>query len=282
MSVVFVQSLLRRYGDFEAVKDFDLHVDAGECVAMLGPNGAGKTTVVEILEGFRHRDGGDVRVLDVDPAHGNRAWRQRLGIVTQNASDLDDATVREAIAHFSKLYVHPRHVDDTINLVGLTEKSSARVATLSGGQRRRLDVALGVIGRPEILFLDEPTTGFDPEARHHFWLLIEQLKSEGVTIVLTTHYLEEADALSDRVVVISRGKKIADTTPADLGARSGNQVRVKWREGGTTHEETTERPTELVTQLAARLGGEIAGLEVTRTTLEEAYLALIADEESRP
>lgn len=282
MSVVAVESLLRRYDDFVAVSDFDLEVNTGECVAVLGPNGAGKTTMIEILEGFRHRDGGEVRILDVDPARATRAWRQRLGIVAQSASDLGDATVRESLAHFSKFYPHPRSVMDTIDLVGLTDKVHARVATLSGGQRRRLDVALGVIGRPEILFLDEPTTGFDPEARRQFWLLIELLKDEGVTILLTTHYLEEADALANRVVVIARGKKIADTTPADLGVRSQDHVRVRWREAGELREEATEHPTAFVTQLATRLGGEIAGLEVVRTSLEEAYLALIGDASVQP
>ncbi len=279
MCVLEVQALLRRYDNFVALSNFDLAVNAGECVAVLGPNGAGKTTLVEILEGFRHRDGGTVQVLGVDPASPTREWRQRLGIVAQSAADLGDATVREAVAHFARFYPHPRIIDETIELVGLSEKLAARVSTLSGGQRRRLDVALGVIGTPELLFLDEPTTGFDPEARHQFWSLIERLKSEGVTIVLTTHYLEEADALADRVVVVARGRKLADTTPADLGARSADQVRVRWREDGELHEELTHQPTAFVGQLSARLGGEVPALEIARTTLEEAYLKLIAHAE---
>jgi ABC-2 type transport system ATP-binding protein len=280
MLVVEVHGLVRKYGGFTAVNDLELAVAAGECVAILGPNGAGKTTTVEILEGYRHRDGGTVSVLGTDPASPTRAWRERIGIVAQSASDLADATVRESLTHFRRYYPTPRGVDEVIELVGLTEKVSNRVRELSGGQRRRLDVALGVIGRPELLFLDEPTTGFDPEARQVFWLLIERLKSEGVTIVLTTHYLEEADALADRVVVIARGTKVADTTPRDLGTRNEGQVTVRWRENDEAHEERTTTPTAFVAALAARLGGEITELEVVRTTLEQAYLELIDRGES--
>ena len=277
MSVVEVHSLRRCYGADVAVEALDLTVAAGECLAMLGPNGAGKTTTVEILEGYRHRDAGDVMVLGQDPARPSRAWRQKIGIVVQSVADLGDATVREALKHFSTFYDVSRPIDETIELVGLADKAAARVSTLSGGQRRRLDVALGVVGRPQLLFLDEPTTGFDPEARRHFWSLIERLKGEGVTIVLTTHYLEEADALADRVVVIARGRKLADTTPAQLGARSGTSVRVRWREKGELREQLTSEPTALVNTLAQQFGGEVPALEVSRTTLEEAYLALIAE-----
>jgi ABC-2 type transport system ATP-binding protein len=275
VAVVDVRGLVRRYGTFVAVSGLDLVVNEGECVAVLGPNGAGKTTTVEILEGFRHRDGGDVAVLGVDPARANRAWRMRIGIVTQTASDLGEATVREALSHFRRYYDHPRPVDEVIALVGLDEKADQRVLRLSGGQRRRLDVALGVVGRPELLFLDEPTTGFDPEARKVFWVLIEQLKAEGVTILLTTHYLEEADALADRVVVITRGQKVADTVPQDLGGRNVGTVLVRWREGERVREERTMTPTSFVNGLAAQLGGEVPELEVRRITLEEAYLELV-------
>jgi ABC-2 type transport system ATP-binding protein len=275
MSAIQISDLTRRYGDFVAVDSFSMNVEPGECLAILGPNGAGKTTVVEILEGYRHRDAGEVAVLGIDPAHPTRAWRQRIGIVLQSANDLDDLTVREAISHFARYYPSPRGVNETIELVGLGEKADARAANLSGGQRRRLDVALGVIGRPELLFLDEPTTGFDPEARHVFWGLIEKLKQEGVTILLTTHYLEEADALASRVVVVNRGKKVADTTPADLGSRGQDTVRVRWLEGTTPKEIQTDSPTKTVEELAQRIGGEIPGLEVVRTTLEEAYLELL-------
>jgi len=278
MSVVTVTGLVRRYGDFTAVGGLDLSVQAGECVAILGPNGAGKTTTIEILEGYRHRDGGTVDVLGTDPAHANKAWRQRIGIVAQTAADLVDVTVTEALEHFSHFYRTPRGVDEAITLVGLSDKATARVSKLSGGQRRRLDVALGVIGRPELIFLDEPTTGFDPEARHVFWDLIRSLKAEGVTILLTTHYLEEADALADRVVVIAKGKKVADTTPRDLGHRNADEARVRWMEDGEPREATTPAPTAFVTELSRRLGGEITALEVTRPSLEEAYLELIEED----
>jgi ABC-2 type transport system ATP-binding protein len=275
MNAIEVTGLVRRYGDFTAVDRFDLAVATGECVAMLGPNGAGKTTTVEILEGYRHRDDGDVTVLGADPASANRAWRQRIGIVLQSTDDLLDVTVNEALAHFARFYEHPRVVADVIALVGLEDKADQRAGHLSGGQRRRLDVALGVVGNPELLFLDEPTTGFDPEARRVFWQLIERLKGEGVTILLTTHYLEEADALADRVVVIARGKKVADTTPADLGNRNAGRIVVRWREGDAVKEEVTATPSAFVATLSARFGGEVPGLEVLRPTLEEAYLALV-------
>ena len=280
MNAIEVSGLVRRYGDLVAVRDLDLVVAPGECVAMLGPNGAGKTTTIEVLEGYRRRDAGDVSVLGVDPARADRAWRRRIGIVLQSTDDLLELTVGEALAHFARFYERPRAVADVVALVGLDEKVDQRVEKLSGGQRRRLDVALGVVGRPELLFLDEPTTGFDPEARHVFWQLIERLKGEGVTILLTTHYLEEADALADRVVVVARGRKVADTTPADLGTRNAGRITVRWREGDAWREEVTEAPTALVAALGARLGGEVPGLEVVRPTLEQAYLALVDGAES--
>ena len=277
MNAIEVTGLVRRYGDFTAVNDFDLTLATGECVAMLGPNGAGKTTTVEILEGYRRRDAGSVSVLGVDPAHANRAWRQRIGIVLQSADDLLYATVREALEHFARYYDRPRGAADVAALVGLEEKIDQRIGHLSGGQRRRLDVALGVVGQPELLFLDEPTTGFDPEARRVFWQLIERLKSEGVTILLTTHYLDEADALADRVIVINRGKKVADTTPADLGSRNEGRIVVRWRENDAVHEEVTSTPAAFIASLSARVGGEVPGLEVLRPTLEEAYLELVEE-----
>lgn len=279
MGAIDVSGLVRRYGEHTAVDGLDLMVATGECVAILGPNGAGKTTVVEILEGYRRRDAGDVRVLAVDPANAERSWRQRIGIVLQSTDDLADITVSEALEQFARFYDSPRRVADVIDLVGLSEKAKERAGKLSGGQRRRLDVALGVIGRPELLFLDEPTTGFDPEARHVFWQLIERLKGEGVTILLTTHYLEEADALADRVVVIARGKKVADTTPADLGSRNQGIVIVRWYDGTKLCEERTNTPTETVRRLSAAFAGEIANLEIIRPSLEQAYLELV-DEKS--
>ena len=275
MSVVTVRGLVRKYDGQFAVDHLDLDVELGECLAMLGPNGAGKTTTVEILEGFRRRDAGDVTVLGVDPAAGDKKWRQRIGIVLQDASDLGEAKVEEALRHFSHFYDNPRSVQEAAELVGLVEQLHQKIGTLSGGQRRRLDVALGVIGRPELLFLDEPTTGFDPEARHVFWGLIERLKSEGVTILLTTHYLEEADALANRVVVIARGRKVADTTPEELGGRDSDLVTVKWLEGGSSRAELTSSPTNVVATLSAQFGGEVPGLEVVRMSLEQAYLSLL-------
>jgi ABC-2 type transport system ATP-binding protein len=275
VNAIEVTGLVRRYGDFTAVDNFDLTMATGECVAMLGPNGAGKTTTVEILEGYRHRDAGSVSVLGKDPARADRAWRQRIGIVLQAADDLLEATVGEALEHFARFYPHPRAMADVIALVGLDDKADQRIGHLSGGQRRRLDVALGVVGQPELLFLDEPTTGFDPEARRLFWQLVERLKGDGVTILLTTHYLEEADALADRVIVINRGKKVADTTPADLGSRNEGRIVVRWRENDAVREEVTATPSAFVASLSARFGGEVPGLEILRPTLEEAYLELV-------
>ncbi len=271
-----MRGLARRYGDQVAVDGLDLRVAPGECVALLGPNGAGKSTTVEILEGYRRRDAGEVRVLGADPAHAERSWRARIGIVLQSVSDLAVVRVGEALAHFASFYPAARSVEEAAALVGLEAKLGARVGSLSGGQRRRLDVALGVIGRPELLFLDEPTTGFDPEARRGFWDLIALLRSEGTTILLTTHYLEEADALADRVVVIARGRSVADTTPAELKSRGRDVVVVRWWDDGVREERTTN-PTASVARLAARFGGEVPGLEVVRPTLEEAYLALVEE-----
>jgi ABC-2 type transport system ATP-binding protein len=274
---VSVRGLRRRYGDLWAVDGVDLTVERGECVALLGPNGAGKTTTTEILEGYRHRDEGEVSVLGTDPAHGDARWRSRLGIVLQSAGDLGDLSVAEAVAHFAGYYPNPRDPDEVIEAVGLAEKRSTRGSKLSGGQRRRLDVALGIIGRPELLFLDEPTTGFDPEARRHFWVLIEGLRAEGATILLTTHYLQEAEQLADRVAVIARGKVVACDTPQALGGRQRGLARVTWREAGAPQSVETATPTAVVAELAARLGGEVPELAVTRPTLEDIYLELAGD-----
>ena len=250
----------------------------GEVLALLGPNGAGKTTTTEILEGYRHRDSGDVEVLGVDPAHATGVWRGRIGIVLQSAADLGDLTVTESVAHFAGYYPSPRDVDDVIEAVGLSEKRTTKGSDLSGGQRRRLDVALGIIGRPELLFLDEPTTGFDPEARRGFWELIRSLKDEGTTIMLTTHYLEEAEVLADRVAVIARGRVIACDVPSRLGGRDESLATVLWREDDAVHRIETHEPTREVTALSARLGGEIPGLAIHRPSLEDIYLGLIGDD----
>jgi ABC-2 type transport system ATP-binding protein len=251
-------------------------VHTGECVALLGPNGAGKTTTTEILEGYRLRDAGEVSVLGMDPGRGTPAWRARLGIVLQNARDLDDLTVAEAVGHFAGYYPQARPATEVIELVGLEEKAGTRGGQLSGGQRRRLDVALGIVGRPEVLFLDEPTTGFDPEARRQFWSLVERLRQEGTTILLTTHYLDEAEVLADRVAVISRGRVLACDTPQGLGDRRLGLATVSWHEDGTLHQQETAEPTALVAALAARLGNEVPQLTVSRPSLEDVYLDLVA------
>jgi ABC-2 type transport system ATP-binding protein len=270
-----VRGLAKAYGTLRAVDGIDLVVERGQCVALLGPNGAGKTTTTEILEGYRNRDAGDVQVLGVDPAHADRRWRARIGIVLQQVGDLSELTVREALRHFAGYYPDPRPVDEVLAQVGLTTKADSRGRTLSGGQRRRLDVGLGIIGRPDLLFLDEPTTGFDPEARREFWTLIESLKSEGATILLTTHYLEEAEALADMVGVINRGRLVAFDPPHELGGRHVGTTRVAWTEDGEPRSEETEAPTALVAALSARLGGEVPNLTVTRPSLEDIYLGLV-------
>ena len=274
MNAIRVRGLRKAYKDHQAVAGVDLDVARGEVFAVLGPNGAGKTTTVEILEAHRGRDSGEVSVLGVDPAKADRAWRSRLGIVLQSASDAANLTVNEAVRHYAKYYADPRDPDEVIELVGLVEKAKSRAGTLSGGQRRRLDVALGIIGRPELLFLDEPTTGFDPEARRQFWGLIKNLAAEGTTILLTTHYLEEAETLADRLAVIADGQIVAEGTPATLGGRAGAAARVSWRENGEPRTEQVADPTELIRKLVAE-DADLSTLTVTRPTLEEIYLTLI-------
>ncbi len=268
--------LRKRYGDRAALDGIDLRIERGEVFALLGPNGAGKTTAVEILEGFRHRDGGEVTVLGEDPERAGLAWRDRLGVVLQTSSGLDLLTVREAVRSTARAYSRPRQVDEVIAAVGLADRAQDRIGRLSGGQRRRVDVALGIVGSPELLFLDEPTTGFDPEARRQFWELITSLAESGTTILLTTHYLDEAEHLADRVGVIAAGRMLAVDTPSNLGGRASSEAAVSWDEAGTRHTERTSTPTEAVARLASRLGGEIPRLTVTRPTLEDTYLTLIA------
>jgi ABC-2 type transport system ATP-binding protein len=274
MTAIRVRGLRKRYGDHEAVGGIDLHVDRGEIFALLGPNGAGKTTTVEILEGHRRRDGGEVTVLGVDPGGAGREWRARLGIVLQTATDAAELTVSETVRHFAKYYPRPRDVDDVIDLCGLREKARARVKSLSGGQRRRLDVALGIIGTPELVFLDEPTTGFDPEARRQFWGLVEKLAADGTTILLTTHYLDEAEALANRVAVLAGGRIVASGTPTTLGGRSTAEAVVRWTDDRGPHEVRTSTPTRVVNEVSAA-GGELVGLTVTRPSLEDIYLELL-------
>ena len=270
----------RANGKKIAVDGIDLEVQVGEIFAILGPNGAGKTTTVEILEGYRGRDGGDVTVLGQDPAtlgNDSWAWRNRIGIVLQSTNDSQDLSVSETVRHFANYYSNPRDPDSVIHDVGLDEKANARIQSLSGGQRRRLDVALGIIGGPEILFLDEPTTGFDPEARRAFWELIRKLRDEGTTILLTTHYLDEAEALADRVAVISDGKIIEVSTPLTLGGRNTAKARINWLENGIRQEIESDSPTAEVTKLSARFNGEVPELTVIRPSLEDIYLKMIGN-----
>jgi ABC-2 type transport system ATP-binding protein len=275
-AAISVRGLRKSYGGRPAVDGLDLEVRRGEVFALLGPNGAGKTTTVEILEGFRRRDAGEVSVLGVDPARGDRAWRARIGVVFQGVGEFDELTVAEVVGHFANFYPDPDDPAEVIARVGLAEKARSRTHSLSGGQKRRLDVALGIIGRPELLFLDEPTTGFDPEARREFWELIRRLAQAGTTIVLTTHYLDEAEALADRVGVIARGRLVEVAPPAQLGGRETALATVSWRTPeGTVERVETASPTAVVTELAGRFGGEVPGLTVTRPTLEEIYLRMI-------
>lgn len=276
MNAITVRDLRKTYGQRAAVDGIDLDIASGEVFALLGPNGAGKTTTIEILEGFRQRDGGDVTVLGVDPQGAGRSWRNRVGIVLQTSTGLDLLTPREALRSTAAFYDRPRPVDEVIGAVGLQDKADDRIAGLSGGQRRRLDVALGIVGQPDLLFLDEPTTGFDPQARRTFWELIRSLAAQGTTIVLTTHYLDEAEQLADRVGVVAAGKLLAVDTPAHLGGRDAELAVVSWLEAGTRHSQSTAEPTAVVSALAARLGGEVPGLTISRPSLEDTYLALIA------
>jgi ABC-2 type transport system ATP-binding protein len=277
-SVINVRGLEKSYGSNKAVAGIDLKIEAGEIFALLGPNGAGKTSTVEILEGFRSRDSGQVSVLGVDPAvkgEAARIWRNRIGIVLQSTNDAGDLSVFETVSHFSKYYANPRNVEEVIEAVGLSDKSAALIRTLSGGQRRRLDVALGIIGSPELLFLDEPTTGFDPKARRAFWALIEDLQKSGTTILLTTHYLDEAEALADRVAVINHGKIIEVSTPALLGGRATSLATVSWKGDAGLQSERTDNPTALIRKLSEIYKEEIPELTVKRASLEDIYLEMI-------
>ena len=280
MNVIEVQGLHKSYADTKAVDGIDLTISKGEIFALLGPNGAGKTTTVEILEGFRTADSGSISVLGFDPATRgvqSRIWRNRIGIVLQSTADAGDSTVQETLSHFAKYYSAPRDVEEVIHSVGLDEKRGALIRTLSGGQRRRLDVGLGIIGSPELLFLDEPTTGFDPEARRAFWALIESLREGGTTILLTTHYLDEAEALADRVAVITRGKILEVSTPSQLGGRASAKARVQWKADGVIQEELSDNPTDVVRRLSAQFPGEVPELQVLRPSLEDIYLSMIGE-----
>ncbi len=279
-AAITVRDLRKSYPDQVAVDGVDLDVGHGEVFALLGPNGAGKTTTIEILEGLRSRDSGDVAVLGEDPARAGDEFRARIGIVGQSqAGALDELSVEEVVRHFAHYYPRPRDPSELIQVVGLQLKRSARVRQLSGGQRRRLDVALGVIGNPELLFLDEPTTGFDPGARRTAWETIRNLRSLGTTILLTTHYLDEAEQLADRVAVLREGRIVREGSPAELtGGSAETEIRFR-RNGETVVEQTTEATRRLheLTAEALERGEELEGLEVRRPTLEDVYLELTSD-----
>jgi len=271
---ISVSGLTKHYGDNRAVDGIDLEIFTGEVFALLGPNGAGKSTTVEILEGFRKRTAGEVSVLGVDPQQAASHWRERVGVMLQATSMRSLLSAREALIHAASQYPHPRDVDEMLEVVGLTDKANAKPQTLSGGQRRRLDVALAIIGSPELLFLDEPTTGFDPEARRQFWRLIESLRGDGATILLTTHYLDEADYLADRIAIIADGAMVALDTPEGLRARAAHS-RVSWEDSDGPHTVETDTPSEMLRDLLAKYSGEVPGLNVVRPSLEDIYLSLI-------
>ena len=294
--MISVQGLRKSYDGFEAVRGIDLDVAAGEIFAFLGPNGAGKTTTVEILEGYRPRSAGEVSVLGVDPQRADRGWRNRVGFVLQESRLVPELTPREAVEQYAGYYAHPRDVDETVALVGLGEKANVRTSKLSGGQQRRLDVALALVGDPELLFLDEPTTGFDPSARRQAWGVIGGLRDLGKTVFLTTHYLEEAQALADRVAIIARGRIVATGSPESLVDRAAPQTEIRFRlpQGVAASDLPGELPAaaridaglvtmtvadpvpalrELTTWAGDR-GVGLPGLSVGSPSLEDVYLQL--------
>lgn len=296
-NVIEVAGLRMRYGSFEAVKGIDLHVRRGEVFAFLGPNGAGKTSTIEILEGFRRRTSGQVTVLGQDPQDGGPAWRARIGVVLQESEPEPGLTARECLRMYAGYYPAPRDVEDTLDLVGLSQRADAIAGRLSGGQRRRLDVALALIGNPELLFLDEPTTGFDPSARRAAWDMIADLRDLGVTVVLTTHYMDEAEHLADRVTVIAQGQIVAEGTPTTLGGREQAAAEIRFSLPPGVPFDKMPDPVRNATasmngdQVLARAtsplpvlgplvrwaeanGADLADLDVRRPSLEDIYLAL--------
>jgi len=276
-----VRGLSKRYGEHEAVRGIDITVKRGEVFGLLGPNGAGKTTTVEILEGYRQRTAGEVSVLGYDPARRQIELRKRIGIVLQSSGIYSHVTPREALQHWASFYPAPRDVDEVLRLSGLDEKADARSRTLSGGQLRRLDFALALVGDPELIFLDEPTTGFDPAARRDAWETVRNLREGGKTILLTTHYLDEAQALADRVAIVKDGRVLAVGRPQELGVGAA-QYTISYRDrAGQQIERQTENPTRLLNELteeALGKGESLEELSVGRPTLEDVYLELTADE----
>ena len=277
MTAVRVRGLTKSYGAHEAVRSIDFEIQPGEVFGLLGPNGAGKTTTVEILEGYRKRDAGEVEVLGEDPQQAGKEWRERLGVVLQSSSLYPALTVRESIETFGGYYRERRDPGEVIEIIGLEEKANARVRTLSGGQKRRLDLGLALVGKPDLIFLDEPTTGFDPGARRSAWETIRNLRALGTTILLTTHYLDEAEQLADRVAVLREGKIVREGSPAELtGETTLTEIRFR-RNGEVVVEQTTE-PTRRLRELIEEAGGaELAELEVRRPTLEDVYLELTGE-----
>jgi ABC-2 type transport system ATP-binding protein len=279
VSAISVRDLRKSYGADEALRGISFEIEEGEVFGLLGPNGAGKTTTIEILEGYRTRNGGDVDVLGFDPERAGSAFRERIGVVLQQSQLWPNLTVAETHRMFAGYYEHPRNVDEVIAVVGLAERRDSRVKTLSGGQKRRLDLGVALVGDPDLVFLDEPTTGFDPAARRAAWDMIRSLRSLGKTILLTTHYLDEAEQLADRLAVLREGLIIREGTPAELtGGSSETEIRYRW-DGRDVVVRTTE-PTRVVHELAAEAmaeGRELEGLTVRRPTLEDVYLALTAE-----
>jgi len=280
MSAIVVRGLRKAYGQLEAVRGVDFEIAEGEVFGLLGPNGAGKTTTVEILEGYRRRDAGDVSVLGHDPERPGREFRQRIGVVLQQSELWANLTVRETHGIFAGYYAQPRDVDETIELVGLSEKRDARVKTLSGGQKRRLDLGIALVGDPDLVFLDEPTTGFDPAARRAAWEMIRSLRSLGKTVLLTTHYLDEAEQLADRVAVMREGVIVKVGTPREL-TTGDLEVEIRYRSDGEEVVVRTTEPTRVLHELTAQAvarGEELERLEVRRPSLEDVYLTLTGDE----
>jgi len=275
--VISIRGLRKSYGEVEAVRGVDLDVRRGEVFAFLGPNGAGKTTTVEILEGYRKRDGGELSVLGEDPERAGREWRERIGIVLQSGNLEPYLTVTESLALYAGYYRAPRPVDEVIEAIGLAGKAGERAGRLSGGQRRRLDVGMALVGDPELLFLDEPTTGFDPEARRSAWDVIAGLRELGKTVFLTTHYMDEAQRLADRVAIIAGGEIVARGTPESLGDRESRPVRISYRENGREVALETTTPVRTLNELTGQAlaeGRELEALEVSHPSLEDVYLEL--------
>ena len=275
--VISVRGLRKDYGEVEAVRGIDLEVKPGEVFALLGPNGAGKTTTVEILEGYRRRSGGEVSVLGEDPERAGRGWRERIGIVLQSCRPDPYLTVRESLSLFAGYFPTPLPVDDVIGLVGLGEQAETRARKLSGGQQRRLDVGMALVGDPDLLFLDEPTTGFDPSARRQAWETIAGLRDLGKTVVLTTHYMDEAQRLADEVAIVASGEIVARGAPEDLGDRESRPATISYRLDGEEVSVETDDPVRALNELTARAldqGLELEGLEVSRPSLEDVYLEL--------